>query len=461
VDNTGQYRCSTKSRIEYNLKKINMSNKPTCVFVSPIFSRSGYGGWAYSVAKSLLRYDKFDLQIIPTRWGSCSKENVDLRNDPDAQELLNRVVNGQLTKQPDLFIQMSIPNEANPIGKYNIMMTAGIETTVASPQFIEGLNKMNLGVVMSKHGKDVFQSTSYTKNFPDGRSEELKCTKPLEVLFWGADTSVYNKTDVSVDSVEEVFATVPEEFNFLFVGQWTSGNMMSDRKNIGFLIKTFLETFANTKNAPGLILKTSGATLSVMDKYECLAKINEITQMVRTQLGESSVLPNVYLIHGELSDAEMNALYNHNKVKVHVSFTRGEGWCMPGLLQTLTGKPTIYPEWSGHLDFLNPKHAKLFKGELVTIPQEAVNDWFMKDSKWFEVDYKAAGERLKATYSNYNKMLLYSAEELRKENAEKFSFEAMNKVLHGILDKYVPQFAVETKIILPKLKKIDINALKK
>jgi len=90
-----------------------------------------------------------------------------------------------------------------------------------------------------------------------------------------------------------------------------------------------------------------------------------------------------------------------------------------------------------------------------------VNDWFMKDSKWFEVDYKAAGERLKATYSNYNKMLLYSAEELRKENAEKFSFEAMNKVLHGILDKYVPQFAVETKIILPKLKKIDINALKK
>jgi hypothetical protein len=28
----------------------------------------------------------------------------------------------------------------------------------------------------------------------------------------------------------------------------------------------------------------------------------------------------------------------------------------------------------------------------------------------------------------------------------------MDKVLHGILDKYVPQFAIEQKIVIPQLK---------
>ena len=39
--------------------------------------------------------------------------------------------------------------------------------------------------------------------------------------------------------------------------------------------------------------------------------------------------PNIYLVHGDFTDDEMNQLYNHPKVKVHVSFTHGEGFGRP------------------------------------------------------------------------------------------------------------------------------------
>jgi hypothetical protein len=436
-------------------------NKPVCILQSPIWTRSGYGDWALTVAKSLLRYDKFDLILAPTVWGACSKKNLDNEvNDPEGKALLDRVMKGPLTRQPELFIQMTIPNEFATPAKFNIGMTAGIETTVPRAEWLEGLNRMNLNIVTSVHARDVFAQANYNKKLPNGVIEPLVVKSPMEVLFWGADTNTYKKTDEKVPSLEECMKDIPETFCFLFVGQWTAGNMRADRKGIGFLIKTFLETFANTDNAPALILKTSGAQICIMDKYDCIGKIHEVTNMVKASLPEGSKLPNVYLLHGELEDNEMNALYNHEKVKVHVSFTHGEGFGHPLLLSTLSGKPLLAPRWSGHLDFLNPKHTKFFEGKLDPIPGEAINDWFVKDARWFEVDYVAAGQKMRYFFKYYSEQILKDAEALRAENAEKFSIQAMDKVFHAILDKYVPKFAMEQAIVLPKLKKLNLPKLK-
>lgn len=428
-------------------------SKPVCVLQSPIWTRSGYGDWALSVAKSLLRYGKFDLKIAPTVWGQCSKKNLDGEiNDPEGKELFTRILKGPLEKQPELFIQMTIPNEFVAPAKFNIGMTAGIETTVPRAEWIEGLNRMNLNVVTSVHSRDVFAHANYTKQHPDGRQEPLTVRSPMEVLFWGADTSLYYKTDKKVQGIEDIMAEIPEKYGFLFVGQWTAGNMNADRKAIGHLLQTFLETFRDVSNAPCLILKTSGAQICIMDKYECLSKINDVTQMVKNKF-PTSKLPNVYLIHGELSDEEMNALYNHEKVKTHVSFTHGEGFGHPLLLATLSGKPVIAPRWSGHLDFLNPKLTRFFEGKLVPLPQEAVNDWFVKEAQWFEVDYALAGDKLKTYFHHYGAKMLEDAEKLRLENIEKFSNQAFDKAFHALLDKHVPQFATEESIIIPSLKK--------
>lgn len=438
-----------------------MSNKPICVLQSPIWTRSGYGDWALSIAKSLLRYDKFELMLAPTVWGACSKKNLDEEvKDPEGVQLLSKVIRGPLPRQPEVFIQMTIPNEFAAAGKYNIGMTAGIETTVPRPEWIEGLNRMNCNFVTSVHARDVFAQASYSKKNPDGSVVPLQCDKPMEVLFWGADTRVYKKTEEKVESLEKTMASIPEPFAFLFVGQWTSGNMNADRKGIGYLIKTFLETFRDVKNPPCLILKTSGAQICVMDRYECIGKITEVTNIVKNQY-PTAKLPNVYLIHGELTDVEMNALYNHAKVKVHVSFTHGEGYGHPLLLSTLSGKPLLASHWSGHLDFLNPDYTKFFEGRLVPLPPEAINDWFVKDAQWFEVDYAAAGQKMKHYFNNYGARFLDDAEDLRKENETKFSLEAMDKVFHGFLDKYVPKFSSEQTIVLPKLKKLNLPKLSK
>lgn len=435
-------------------------SKPICILQSPIWTRSGYGDWAVAVAKSLLRYNKFDLKIAPTPWGACSKKNMDTEaNNPEGRELLNRIIRNPLPRQPEVFIQMTIPIEFQSPAKYNIGMTAGIETTVPRAEWIEGMNRMNLNVVLSQHAKDTLVGANYSKKLPNGVTEELKVKTPTEILFWGADTKIYYKTDAIVSSVEEMMNDIPETFAFLFVGQWTGGNMRGDRKAIGYLIQTFLETFADTSNPPCLIIKTSGAQICIMDKYECIQKINDVTNMVKS-MRPNAKLPNVYLIHGELEDNEMNALYNHKKIKLHVSFTHGEGFGHPLLLSTLSGKPLLTPRWSGHLDFLNPRIAKFFDGQLVPVPDEALNEWFIKDARWFEVDYIEAGKKMKYYFNNYDDSILDNAEKLRIENMENFSLEAMDKAFHALLDKYVPPFAIEQPFILPKLKKINLPSQK-
>lgn len=435
-------------------------NKPIFVYEAPLFVRAGYGGLSEDIAKSFLRYDKFDkfdLHIVPTQWGACSKKNMqeDVKNDPETQYLVSRILRTQLPRQPEIYCKVSIPSEFQPHGKYNIGITAGIESTLTPATWLEGLNRMDLNLATSKFNKDIFSSTSYTKNHQDGRKEEIKLVKPCEVVFWGANTTVFQKTNEKVETLDQKLSVIPEQFAFLFVGQWTHNSLVADRKNIGTLVKTFLETFRGVTNPPCLILKTNGAAICKMDKYECIAKLKSVYDMVG-----GDKLPNVYILHGELTDQEMNALYNHEKVKVHISFTHGEGFGHPLLLSTLSGKPLLVSNWSGHLDFLNPDYCKLLHGDLAAIPPEAVNEWFMKEAGWFNVNTSAASEIMRNVVHHYGGYLA-KAEKLRLENEVKFNLAAMDKVFHSVLDQYLPKFAVEQKIVLPKLKKLEMPKLVK
>lgn len=425
-------------------------SKPVCLLQGPVFNRSGYGDWATTIAKSLLRYDKYDLKIVPTRWGNCQTKRFieDLNNDDD-KLLFSKFLQNGLDKQPDLYIQVTIPNEFQKVGKYNIGMTAGIETTLCPGQWIEGVNRMDLTIGLSNHVKRVFEETKYKKKHENGKEEVIEVTKPIEVCFWGADTSVYKKTDIVEPTIDQALSKISEKSAFLFVGQWTHQGLFNDRKDIGNLIKTFCTSFKNfdPNNRPCLILKTSGAGYSTVDRFEVLERINKI----RYQVSDSPA--NVYLLHGELNDVEMNSLLNHPKVISHISFTHGEGYGHPLLLATLSGKPLLAPNWSGHLDYLNPQNANLLPGTLVDVDKKSINDWIIKESKWFKVSYSLAEDKMKYIYQNKNnEKVLQKAEYLRAENAEKFSLSSMDKKLWAILEKNTPSFAVENKFVLPKLK---------
>jgi glycosyltransferase involved in cell wall biosynthesis len=197
---------------------------------------------------------------------------------------------------------------------------------------------MNLNLVSSEHAKKVFEDSKFEKRNSQTQQVEgvIQLTSPVEVLFEGANLDIYKKLDIVEGEVVEVINDlIKEDFNFLFVGHWLQGELGQDRKDVGMLVKTFLETFKNKKTKPGLILKTSAGNYSIMDRDSILEKIRAIEEQV------GGNLPSIYLLHGELSDKEVNILYNHPKIKAHISFTKGEGYGRPLLEASISAKPVI------------------------------------------------------------------------------------------------------------------------
>lgn len=437
---------------------MNIETKPLCVVRAPCATRSGYGDMSRDIIRHLIEYDKFDVKVVSVNWGETPMNALDPDNPKDKM-IIDRILNVPLHKQPELFVTITIPTEFETIGKYNIGITAGIETTVAAPQWVEACNKMDVVFTISEHSKNVLLFSKYGKQSPTGQPiGTLEIEKPIEVLHNCIDQSLFKKLEYESDvlpTIKDTFKDIPEKFCYLFVGHWLRGDVGEDRKNVGLLIKLFLETFKQVKDqaAPALILKTSGGNFSILDKREVLNKIQQIKESV--QLTDGQKLPNVYLLHGELTDEEMNSLYNHPKVKAHISLTKGEGFGRPLLEASISGKPVIASGWSGHTDFLNSEDAILVGGELKPIHPTAVWDGVLiKESSWFYPDIQQAANAMAAVFMDYEPFRK-KAHKLGKENFKKFSYQAIQKRTWELLDKYVPEFPKQMPIVLPKLKKLQ------
>jgi glycosyltransferase involved in cell wall biosynthesis len=422
--------------------------KPFVVVQGPVATRSGYGNHTRDLVTSLIKSDKYDIQIVSLPWGNTPMDALE-PNNTEHQEIMKRVAMQHITRQPDVFIQVSIPNEFQAHGKYNIGVTAGIETDQVSPEFLEGCNRMNLILTTSEHSKQGFLNSSYEKrdkntNQPIGT---LRLEKPIEVLFEGVDLNLYTKTNDVNELVLNELNSIKEGFNFLFVGHWLKGDFGADRKDIGMLIKTFCEAFKNkaTQNKPGLILKTSHATFSIIDREEIMKKINMIT----APYGKSA--PSIYLLHGDLTDEQMNSLYNHPKIKAMVSFTHGEGYGRPLLEFTLSEKPVIASNWSGHIDFL--KHATLLPGEVKEVHQSATDNWIVNGSKWFTVNYGYAITVLRDVVDNY-KTYLNTAKRQAYVSRTEFSLDIMSEKFCDYVDAGVNSVPKQVQLQLPTLKKV-------
>ena len=220
-----------------------MQTKPMLLFIGPVASRSGYGSHARDIVRSLIKIDKYEIKIIPIRWGNTPLNALRKGFDDDILSLLLKDV--KLEKKPDISIHLTVPNEYVANGaNFNIGITAGIETNACSTKWVEGLNKVDLNIVPSTFSKNVLENTSYTNK---ANNTELKCIKPIEVLFEGIDTNIFNKTNKIEKTINNKLKDIPEEFLFLFVGHWLQGSIGHDRKDVGMLIKVFSETFKNKK----------------------------------------------------------------------------------------------------------------------------------------------------------------------------------------------------------------------
>ena len=416
-------------------------SKTTVVVSCPIDTYSGYGARARDFVKALNK-DKYDVKILAQRWGNT---RFGYLQDHQEYELQSMII-PQMTQQPDVWIQVTVPNEFQKVGKFNIGLTAGMETDICPPEWVQGCNNMDLVLASSEHGKSSLVNTDIEIKQQDGSSQRLKVETPVEVLFEGVNLEKYFETSNKANmEINLDLDGIKESFCFLFVGHWLQGAFGEDRKNVGWTIKAFLETFKNKKKQPALILKTQHATSSIMDRHNLERKIDEIRRTVK------GTLPNIYVLHGELSDDEVNELYKHSKVKAMINFTKGEGFGRPLLEFSMVGKPIIASGWSGHVDFLNKEFTTLVGGSLNNVHSSAVQKGLIiEQAKWFRPNDSEVAIAMRSVFDKYKK---YQELAKRQRHYAKtnFSIEKMAEKLDAILSQRLPDMPKQVDLKIPTL----------
>ena len=425
-------------------------SKHLAVVSCPIDTYSGYGARSRDFVKALINArPDWNIKILSQRWGNTKFGYLQEHGE---QELISRIV-PKMSAKPKVWIQITVPNEFQAVGEYNIGVTAGIETTVCHETWLQGVNRMDLTLTSARHGKTVFTESNYEMKDNTGKSKGvLKLEKPVEVLFEGVDLSKYkvipkDSKNLLVKSLD----SIPENYCFLIVGHWLTGDYGEDRKNLGLTIERFLTSFKSKLKKPALVIKTQAANSSIMDQKVILGKINSLKKAIG-----GANFPNIYLIHGELQDEDINHLYNHPKIKTMLSLTKGEGFGRPLLEFSAIGKPIIASGWSGHTDFLRADLNLLVGGKLEPVHKSAVmKDMILEQSKWFNADHQEAAKAYKMVFKNY-KLHLKNAKRQAVVTKKYFTLEKMQEQLNVYIDKYVPNFPEELDLVIPGPKTIEL-----
>jgi glycosyltransferase involved in cell wall biosynthesis len=383
----------------------------------PILSKSGYGEHARLVYRALKsRPDKFDLYVVPIEWG-VSNWPINV-SDPEVQDILqcmNKMAhtNGQF----DVSLQVTVPTEWENHATVNIGVTAGIETDKISPEWLQACNKVDKIIVVSEHSKTSMNVSYPYQNTKTGESGILNLETPVEVI--GYPVKEKNTVDIDIK--------LDTDFNFLAIAQ------ISPRKNVGVLVKQFIEEFHDDEEI-GLVLKFHTGNHSIIDDAMTTKKVK----------GWCDKYPDrkcqVYLIHGNLSEEEIHSLYKHPGIKSYITTTHGEGYGLPIFEAAYSGLPVVAPAWSGQVDFLyapvkNEKSGKVKKTPLFTKikydlkevePAAVWKGVINEGTKWCYVEEDSYKKALRNSYEAINSKQKM-AQQLKEYLDEEFSEENIYK----------------------------------
>lgn len=365
---------------------------------APLLSFSGYGVHSRQIFKWLLNRDDVKLYSEIVNWGNTTW----MINGEMEDGLIAKIMETSSgVENPDVTFQVQLPDEWDPtLGKFNVGVSAFVETDRCHPDWIEAINRMDLVIVPSTFTKALIENTG-------------KCTTPVIVVHESFHDDFANESsalDIDLDT----------DFNFLVVGQFTGDDPWNDRKNLFFTIKWICEEFADDPNV-GIILKTNHGRGTRIDRELTKAKVNQIVNEVR-----KGDFPRFHLIHGNLTSKEMVQLYNHKSCKCLVSLTRGEGYGLP-LLEASVGKiPVIATNWSGHLDFLGKGKFIPINYSLTEIPKSRIDGRiFLEGFRWaepIESDFKKKVLKFREKSEKPKQW----AEELSEKLKEEFSHEKIS-----------------------------------
>tara|TARA_R100000388_G_C7244878_1_gene164215 strand:- start:3991 stop:5199 length:1209 start_codon:yes stop_codon:yes gene_type:complete len=364
-----------------------MKNK---IFVrAPVLSATGYGEQSRFALRALRsREDLFDIYVQPIPWGKSGwiwQENEE-REWIDSRIAETQILLQQKKLQPDISLQITIPNEFQKMCPINIGYTAGIETDRVSSEWLQKGNEMDKIIVVSNHAKSTYQDSSV--DLRNGNKYRLET--PIEV--------VHETTPLA--ETEEIPGFNPRhDFNFLVVSQF------GPRKNFENTIKWFVEKFKDQE--VGLVLKTCFKGGSTIDLEHTESRLNGVLRFYPDRKC------SVYLLHGDLSEGQMRALYEHDKIKCLINIAHGEGFGLPLLEAARCALPIITVPWSGQMDFLQHDDVNYFAAvdyELGFVHADAI--WpsvIEQDSQWAyanESSFKTALQLVHEKWDDYKEQAI-------------------------------------------------------
>lgn len=383
----------------------------TVLFRSPVLTQSGYGVHARQIARWLLSRHDLDVKFATLNWGDTPWMIDGQLENGLIDQIMKRSV--RLDYKADISVQLQLPNEWDPCAApINIGITAGVETDRCSTEWITACNRMTAVVVPSQHTKNVFNfSGNITKPFfviPEAYCDSI-CSPELPTL--------------------PQFST---SFNFLVFGQLTGNNPENDRKNIFYTIKWLCEAFKDDPDV-GIVVKTNMGRHSRVDKMMTHGILTNIVNESR----RGNNLPKVHLLHGDMSEMEVAALYKHPQIKALVSLTRGEGYGLPILEAAASGLPIIATAWSGHLDFLkHGKYVSIYYQLQDIHPTRIDGKIFMPGARWANADENDFKKRI-VKFRNSSLTPREWASELKPVLQEKYSFENISKMYDETLGDFM------------------------
>ena len=91
--------------------------KPLLIISCPIDTYSGYGARSRDIVKALIEQNKYDVKVLPQRWGSTPWGFIQDHSEEWGYLEPHLLPMGhQLPAKPKIWIQVTVPNEFTPIG---------------------------------------------------------------------------------------------------------------------------------------------------------------------------------------------------------------------------------------------------------------------------------------------------------------------------------------------------------
>jgi glycosyltransferase involved in cell wall biosynthesis len=403
---------------------IGGSMKKKIILKGPVLTRSGYGEQARFALRSLMsRQDLYDIYIQPLQWGRTSWISEQTEERLFIDSCIKKTVDYiQQGGSFDMSLQVTIPNEFEKMATVDIGYTAGIETTVVSAEWLQKINEIvNSVIVVSSFSTHAFKNTTYSGEL-NGQPATLKLDKPIDFV---------NYAVKDYDHVEPLNLNLKNDVNFLCVAQW------GPRKNMDATLNWFVEEFHNED--VGLVIKTNITKNSIMDR-------TAIFERLKSQL--SAKYPDmkckIYLLHGDMSEEEMHALYKDPKINACISFAHGEGFGLPLFEAAYSGLPIVCTGWSGQLDFLVDENKKErfynVSYDIRKVPEHVLwENVVVADAMWSFPREQSAKQQMRQCYNDIVSKNKMDATAYVSELKERFSKEKMYEKFVSLVEEQAPE----------------------